>query len=244
MDDISITGGPEEVKKGIRKCARMEVEKKMKYSLSKTKYMVVKTGKEKEEDISEQVKAGNIQRTKKYKYLGITINEEGNLKGHIEELKQKCEAISREIEIIGSRNQVGKEEIRVQLKLFEACFMPALIYGIEAWGCIKKEEMKEIERIQGKALKRIFKLPVSTAYTGILMETGIWPAEQRIQYATLMLYHNIKNSDEERKIKKMIEEQEKKNYNNTFYKKVQQIAETLEIEIDKATGKKKSSWEK
>ena len=92
----------------------MEMEKKMKYSLSKTmhdktKYMVAKTAKEKEEDISEQVRAENIQRTKKYKYLGITINEEENLKGHIEELKQKCETISREIEIIGSRNQVGKE---------------------------------------------------------------------------------------------------------------------------------------
>ena len=71
MDDISVAGGPEEVKKGIRKCAKMEVEKKMKYSLSKTKYMVVKTDKVEEEDISEQVKAGNIQRTKKYKYLGI-----------------------------------------------------------------------------------------------------------------------------------------------------------------------------
>ena len=121
--------------------------------------------------------------------------------------------------------------------------MPALIYGIEAWGYIKKEEMKEIDRIKG-----ILKLPVSTAYTGILMETGIWPAEQRIQYATLMLYHNIKNSDEERKIKKMIEEQEKKNYNNTFYKKVQQTAKTMEIEIDKVTGKKinmekTSEWE-
>ena len=65
--------------------------------------------------------------------------------------------------------------------------MPALIYGIEAWGCIKKEMVKEIERIQGKTLKRIFKLPVNIGYTEILMETGMWPAEQRIQYATLML---------------------------------------------------------
>ena len=80
MDDTSVAGGPEEVKKGIRKCAKMEVEKKMKYSLSKTKYMVVKTDKVEEEDISEQVKAGNIQRTKKYKYLGNTTNEKGNLK--------------------------------------------------------------------------------------------------------------------------------------------------------------------
>ena len=60
----------------------------MKCTLSKTKYMVVTTGKEKEEDISEKVKAGNILRTKKYKYLRITINEEGNLKRHIVELKQ------------------------------------------------------------------------------------------------------------------------------------------------------------
>ena len=42
----------------------------------------------------------------------------------------------------------------------------------------------------------------------------------------------------------MIEEQEKKNYNNTFYKKVQQIAESFEIEIEKVTGKKKSTWKK
>ena len=67
-EDISVAGGPEEVKKGIRKCARIEVEKKMKYSLCKTKYMVVRTGKEKREDISEQVKAEKIQKTKKYKY--------------------------------------------------------------------------------------------------------------------------------------------------------------------------------
>ena len=76
------------------------------------------------------------------------------------------------------------------------------------------------------------------------MDTGIWPREQRIQYATLMLYHNIKNSNEERKMKKIIEEQEKKNYNNTFYKNVQQTSENFEIEIDKVTGKKKSTWKK
>ena len=55
------------------------------------------------------------------------------------------------------------------------------------------------------ALKRIFQLPVSTTYTGIIMETGIWPAEQKIQYATMMLYHNIKNSDDNRKVKQVEE---------------------------------------
>ena len=45
-------------------------------------------------------------------------------------------------------------------------------------------------------------------------------------------------------MKKIIKEQKKKNYNSTFYKKEQQIAETLEIEIDKVTSKKKSTWKK
>lgn len=47
MDDISVAGGSQE-----------DV-------LHKMKYMEVKTGKKKEEDISERVKSGNIQWTNK-----------------------------------------------------------------------------------------------------------------------------------------------------------------------------------
>ena len=232
MDDISPAGGAEQVRKGIRNCARMEVEKKMKYGLKKTRYMIMKTGKEIEESITEKVKAGNIQRTNKYKYLGIEMNEEGNLKGHLEYLKRKGEAISREIEAIGAKHQVGKEQVRVQLKLYEACYMPAVLYGLETWGYIKKEEIIEPEILQGKALKRIFNLPVSTSYIGVLMETGIWPAEQKLQYATLMLYHNIMNSDENRMARQIIIEQRKEGYNRTFYKKVQNIATAINMNID------------
>ena len=59
----------------------------------KTKHTVIQTGKKKEECTSEQVKAENIHKTKKYKYLGISINEGINLNEHNEEIKQKCEAI-------------------------------------------------------------------------------------------------------------------------------------------------------
>ena len=52
------------------------------------------------------------------------------------------------------------------------------------------------------------------------METGIWPIEYRIQYATLMLNLNIKNSNEEPKNKNMTEKQENENYSSTFYKGV------------------------
>ena len=136
-------------KKRRKKCMKMEVGKKIKNSLIKTKYIVVKTDKEKEEDILGQVKGVSIQRTKNYKIVRNHNQLKGHLKGHIEELKQKSEAICREIKIFGSNNQVGKEEVRVELKLFQTCFMPVLIYGIEAWGDTKKED-----KVTGKKTTR------------------------------------------------------------------------------------------
>ena len=99
------------------------------------------------------------------------------------ELNRKCEVINRKINAIREKHRVGKEEIRARLKLYETCLMPALLYGLEAQGKIDKGEMNEIEKIQGRALKRIFNLPISTSYIGLIMETGTWPANQRIQYS-------------------------------------------------------------
>ena len=68
MDDITTAGKAEHIRKGINNCARMGKEKKISFGLKKTKYMIVKTGRE-EEKINETVKAGRIQRTDKYNYL-------------------------------------------------------------------------------------------------------------------------------------------------------------------------------
>ena len=87
---------------------------------------------------------------------------------------------------------------------------------MEAWANIRSVEIREIEEIQGKTLKRIFELPVSTTYTGIIMETGIWPSEQKYQYVTMMRYHNMKNSDDHRKVKQVVEEQEQNQFKNNI----------------------------
>ena len=65
---------------------------------------------------------------------------------------------------------------------------------IHAWGRIKREEKKELEKLQSDMLKRILNLPLSTPYTGILMEIGTWPIMARINYATPMLFHSVISS--------------------------------------------------
>ena len=134
------------------------------YGLNKTKYMVINTRKEPEQVIEERVKEGIVQEIDICKHLGMVINKLRNLKDHILKLNRKCEAINIEINATGAKHQVGKEKIRVKLKQYVTCLIPTLLYGLEAWGKINKNEMNEIEKIQGRALKRIFNVPISTSY--------------------------------------------------------------------------------
>ena len=45
--------------------------------------------------VEENLKAKTVENIETYWYLGITINEEGNLEGHIKVMPKKCETVSR-----------------------------------------------------------------------------------------------------------------------------------------------------
>ena len=159
----------------------MEKEKNISFGLKKTKYMIVKTGRE--EEVNETVRAGRIQKADKWKILEMTIPTDRQLTEHMKEVNTRCDIISREICAIGAKTHVEEEEVSVNLKLFETYLIPALLYGIGAWKKLSKAEIQHLEKIQGKALKRMFNLPIATAYIVLIIETGVWPAEQRINYS-------------------------------------------------------------
>ena len=196
--------------------------------------MTIRTGREKQEQIEEEVKEGKIDEVATYSYLGIMLNKEGNLKEHIKETESKASRIIREINGISSKQNVGQEDVRVKIKLFETCLIPAILYGFEVWGKILKSEMQAIEKIQNQSLKKILQLPVPTPSTGLLMETGIWPAKERIEYSTMMLIHSIINSNKERISQKIILEQRKKGMTNTLYERAKEIGESIGMNKDKA----------
>ena len=147
MDGIAAVGGAEDIRKGIGNCRKMETEMKMEYGLTKTNIVVIKTGKGITDKIEEEVKAGKIKETDKVRYLGMVINLEGNLKDHIRQVETKTNSISKEIKAIGSKSQVRSEETKVKIKLFETCFMPAIIHGLEEnGGELQQQKWKKYRR--------------------------------------------------------------------------------------------------
>ena len=122
--------------------------------------------------------------------------------------------------------------------------MSALLYEMEDWKKLSKADIQHLEKIQGKSLKRIFSLPITAPYIGLIIETAVWPAEQRINYRSLMLYYNIINSSKDRLIKQIVQEQIAQNHQNSFYEKVKTIVKELNIKLEAAVTMKKSVWKK
>ena len=95
----------------------------------KTKYMVIRTGDKKEEEIKESVEIGQMKRTHQYKYMGLILNEKGTVDG-------KMIGITNSIKKIGSEINVGVEEVRVRLQLYEPYLVPSLLYALDGWANI------------------------------------------------------------------------------------------------------------
>ena len=68
---------------------------------------------------------------------------------------RKCETSSREIDGIVSRKSVGKEEIRVKLKLFETYLITALT-AWRRWRIYKTKENDKNREDTRKNTKKIF----------------------------------------------------------------------------------------
>ena len=50
--------------------------------------------------------------------------------------------------------------------------MPALLYRLEAWGKVDRDEMNEILKIQVGPLKSMLTFLISTSYIDPVMQTG------------------------------------------------------------------------
>jgi len=75
-----------------------------------------------------------------------------------------------------------------------------------------------LERIQGKILKGIMRLPSTTLYWGLLKEVGVWPFRKVSSYQRLLLFQTLMISEEDRLGRIGIVEQEISGRKTTWYR--------------------------
>ena len=182
-----------------------------------------------------------MERAKEHKYVGHWMDERGTYEINIEKNKARISMMIASIAAIGSK-EMGTMAAEVRLNLVNVVVMKSLLYNIEAIPQLTARETKELEKMQQHILTKLMNVPRSTPYWGLLLETGMWTMEARVEYTKLMLYHNIKNSDEERIIKQIVKVQEEEVRESTWTADVKRIMKKYGIEKDVSCLK--SEWKK
>jgi len=109
----------------------MEEEKKFTFNVNKgkTNYMVIKTGKETNEEPLIEVRKGKVEKTNEYKYLGNWIGEHGNVERQIEELEKRKTLMATEVMRIASEEQLGKMSTEAMILIYEKTVVPSCRSG-------------------------------------------------------------------------------------------------------------------
>ncbi len=150
------------------------------------------------------------------------------------------------IKKFGSETQVGKMAIEVRLKILESIVMPSILYGTEVFINLTKKDNEDLEKLQKQLLVGLFEVEESTPYLGLILESGILPMKNQIDYKKLMLYHWLLTSDDERMAKKVLLDQEDCGISNCWYSELEEIAEAykIDISIGSINKKTKSTWKR
>ena len=224
----------------------MENEKKFSFNTkdSKSNIMIINGKRKAPKDVKILVKKGEIKKSEKYKYLGTWLNNRGTFKDHLDYLKSITPGMIEQLKKFGCSYKLGRFNISGQLLIYETTVLPAILYNLEAWTTFTKLEEEELEKIQAKALKRIFELPTSTPYIGILMETGLWTIKDQVVYKKMMLYKNVLNSDDSRIMKIIIENQMKNDDEGTWANELKEKAKCYNIDLNNCETMSKQKWRK
>jgi hypothetical protein len=93
----------------------------------------------------------------------------------------------------GSDEVLSRIKMVTYLELHNKCLLPALLYNSETW-IHSTKEIKNLDRLQIKALQRYMKTPNSTPILAYYADLGIYPLLTLIQIRQLMYLHKLLNS--------------------------------------------------
>ena len=135
--------------------------------------------------------------------------------------------------------------IETAKKYYETVILPKLLTNAETWSSLTAENLKELEGVQNRAIKRLLRLPQGTPSQGLLNELGMWNIETIILYKKLLYFHKIINYPEDNITKKVLLNQIDKP-GPTWYSSLTENTKKLNITLDIGEIQKTSkyTWKK
>ena len=168
---------------------------KLKVNLNKTKVIIFSKGKKDFSKFSFSINGCTIEIVEKYKYLGIILYFNGNLKHAADHLyNQSLKAL---FSINSKILNASELSMNLKMKLFDTLIRPICTYGSEIW--VSDYNIKEsnidimpFEKIQNKFCKYVLNVNRKSSNLAVKCELGRKPILNFITYLALKYFNRLK----------------------------------------------------
>lgn len=160
----------------------------LKINASKTLYMVFSLkGKQ---DINIDIKIGNkaINRTDKYDYLGIIIDNQLNFSEHTNRIRKKLASLSGVLHRCAACLTRKKQKM-----IYGAMIETHIRYMMPIWTAARKTDIQRVQVAQNRALKRLYGFHWSYSTSTLYKELKLLKIENLNKLEEIKLIHKIAN---------------------------------------------------
>ena len=146
---------------------------------------------------------GTVKQVTNTKFLGDVINDKGSNTDMIEDKVAKAKAALTNCIALCNEVTMGMYFVKAATVLYQSVFLATLLFNSQAWRNLTKTDIKRLETIQLRYLKRVMKAPLSTPNSFVFLEFGTLPASYIIHSRQLTFFHRIVSLDDSDPVKKM-----------------------------------------
>ena len=133
--------------------------------------------------------------------------------------------------------------IAIGIKLFHTVLIPQLYYNCETWSNLPAKLFKSFDDVCLKFLKRILKLPKTTPAIGLLAETGIYKAYDKINAARAIYYKRVLNTNN-KALAKVLQYQQESGLPCYWIHQVHAYLQESDLEKENAQTMDIKSWKR
>lgn len=151
---------------------------------TKTTYQILRSTPD--QTLNLQFNDTEITKSEQTKYLGLTIDSSFQWKTHISKLKTYLAKLAGIFKLTSTFLPPGFKRT-----IFLSLFQSRISYLIPIWGTATKGDIKSVQRIQNKALKNLFGLPVRTPTMALHKFLNILTVEALYEFETTKLVYKI-----------------------------------------------------
>ena len=168
----------------------------------------------------------------KAEYLGDIFNRKGNYKDLIEDRARKGTVCTINTMAECSDASMGQYALSSILLLYKTVFLKTILFNSETWNNLSKNDISKLNSLQTKYLKWMLHTPRGTCTSFTLLELGLLPVTNEIDYRKLCFLHHVLNLPIDDPVREAYEDQKLYSHEPNWFNEVCVLLEKYGVAFD------------